>query len=389
MFAAAEAGDVGTVKELLEAGIDPNVRDRGNETPLIKAAQKGHEEVFFALVHAGADVHATRGYGECVLRWAVTGRSRSRLKMVRAVIADGGIQPDDRLPNAFPVACRYGSKAMVEALLGQGAEVNHEYLPLLAAIEGNRPEIVAVLLDAGARANLRVPKREYRDNTHRGKTVLELAIAEGYTEIAKLLRAAGAKAPPKKKRRAKPAPVADSWKRIGKWLQENAPAWKPLKKGATAKQLEAAQAALGLELPEDVRESYRVHNGSDEAGFFPSNEAAGYYLMTLSEAVQDWKRWKSLAEAGEFERVRPKADKGIRGDWWNAAWVPFASNGGGDHYCIDLAPAAGGKKGQVITMDHESGEHKLLGDSLRQWLGRFANDLEDGRYRYDEKEGLV
>ena len=40
-------------------------------------------------------------------------------------------------------------------------------------------------------------------------------------------------------------------------------------------------------------------------------------------------------------------------------------------------------------MNHESGEHQRLAPSLRDWLYRLANDLEDGKYAYVEDEGIV
>jgi cell wall assembly regulator SMI1 len=137
-----------------------------------------------------------------------------------------------------------------------------------------------------------------------------------------------------------------------------------------------------------VRESYLAHNGSDDAGFFPKGDV-GYVLLPLSELVSDWKMWKELLEGGEFEGEKARGSPGVRGDWWNVGWVPFASDCGGDYYCIDLAPARGGKKGQVIAMAHDSGARKLLAPSLREWLARFADQLEAGKYRYDEDEGLI
>jgi len=74
---------------------------------------------------------------------------------------------------------------------------------------------------------------------------------------------------------------------------------------------------------------------------------------------------------------------------WNRNWIPFASNGGGDFYCIDLAPTETGVKGQIITMKHETGQHKRLAASLRDWLDMLAHDLEAGKFEYREGKGLV
>jgi cell wall assembly regulator SMI1 len=185
----------------------------------------------------------------------------------------------------------------------------------------------------------------------------------------------------------RPGTIANSWKRIDAWLKANAPRWKVLKKGATEEQLAKVEAKLGFALPRELRESYLIHDGSDDAGFFPTREV-GYYLMPLAELEADWNMMKELLEAGDLEDGKAKGDPGVRGEWWNVGWIPFASDGGGDYWCIDLAPAKGGKKGQVIAHAHDAGKRKLLAPSLRQWLARFADNLEAGKWRHDEDEGL-
>jgi cell wall assembly regulator SMI1 len=248
---------------------------------------------------------------------------------------------------------------------------------------------VAALLKAGARIDARVPRDEWGENKHYKKSALELARAEGYSQIIELLQAAGATVPPKPKRRRKPDAVADSWRRIARWIKDQAPGWKPLKKGASEEQIKRVEKKLRFELPTDFRDSYRIHNGSGSEQIFPCPDDISYYWMSISEMGQDWQMMKELLEGGEFVGRQAQSERGIRADWWHVGWLPFASNGGGDYFCIDHAPAAGGKQGQIITMNHESGEHKLLAPSLREWLYRFANDLEDGIFTYEEGEGIV
>jgi cell wall assembly regulator SMI1 len=380
---AAKDGDLKTVQKLLQEGVNPNVKEK-IYTPLMLAARNGHEEVFFELIKAGADRHAEGKYGGSVLTQLPI---KGTLRMIEAVIADG-IRPSDDLPMALLDACKSGSIEIVKVLIKAGANVNHKHrmfgTPLLAAVEGNRPENVAELVKRGAGTEACLPRSDYGNKKHFKKTALEIAVIEGYTEIVKLLEAAGAKIPEKPPRPAKPGSVAESWKLIKKWLKENAPDWKALQKGAAPKKIEDAEQRLGRRLPEELRESYALHNGGGE--IFPNLMDISFYLLPLSEVVQDWESQKQLLEGGDFDHSPAQSAKGICKEWWNIGWIPFASNGGGDLFCIDLVPASGGAVGQVISHNHETGEHQLLAASLRSWLHELAYDLRDGKYSFDEDE---
>ncbi len=55
LHGAAESGFIVEVKLMLEAGMQVDVRDKGQETPLHKAANKGQLEIFTILLKAGAN----------------------------------------------------------------------------------------------------------------------------------------------------------------------------------------------------------------------------------------------------------------------------------------------------------------------------------------------
>jgi cell wall assembly regulator SMI1 len=55
--------------------------------------------------------------------------------------------------------------------------------------------------------------------------------------------------------------------------------------------------------------------------------------------------------------------------------VPFASNGGGDSMCLDMAPTARGTGGQVISMNHETGVRQRLAPSFAEFLNRLVECL--------------
>lgn len=56
LLAAARTGHAGTVKDMLAAGANVNVKDEHGNTPLLEAARNGHDDVVRALLAAGADM---------------------------------------------------------------------------------------------------------------------------------------------------------------------------------------------------------------------------------------------------------------------------------------------------------------------------------------------
>lgn len=191
-------------------------------------------------------------------------------------------------------------------------------------------------------------------------------------------------------------PMVDSvviaWQRIVAWLQEHAPAALAQSQGpALAQQLDAIAAQVGLPLPDDFYTFYQLINGAEASGIFPSTDdwdQMAYGPLSLAQVVQEWQMQKELLEMGDFARLNPQAAVGVANVWWHPAWLPFAGNGGGDYYCIDLAPTAEGVKGQVITHAHESGKHTVLAPSLAAYLSNLADALEAGTLVYDEDYGL-
>jgi cell wall assembly regulator SMI1 len=69
--------------------------------------------------------------------------------------------------------------------------------------------------------------------------------------------------------------------------------------------------------------------------------------------------------------------------------VPIADNGGGDYFCLDLAPARGGTAGQIIIFFHDMKGRPRIARSYEAWLEELAKGFESGRYILDEDNGIV
>lgn len=178
--------------------------------------------------------------------------------------------------------------------------------------------------------------------------------------------------------------IISSWQRIEKWYCGNVSAEDfSLASGADASTITDAERRLGMQLPADVRESYCLHNGSNQVAVFEY----GYHLLSLDEVVAQWTFKKRLfEEEGSEPLLRPDPIGRIKNMWWNPMWIPFTHNAGGDHQCIDMDPDLHGGRGQIIRFNHEVGPQYVLAGSLDQWLFEFAELLENGSYRFDANE---
>lgn len=374
-----------TMKALLGLGADVEQQDEYGATSLIIAASIGWLEGVKLLLQAGADVNARDKDGCTPLMEAVKDRTKERLEIVKLLIkagADVNAVMTNRAIDVLVSAARDSSPAVLEQLLKAGANVNSCPIMgtgLIVAVEENRPDNVEVLLAHGADASMRIAADSGYD--FRGLTALEFAKAKKLKKIVALLEGGGKIAAAKG---ATAPSVAESWKAIKSALKEqDRLSEMNLKRAATAASLGKFAAKWNVTLPDEFIESYRIHNGQESGGSdlipSPTRVEGGdtFQLLPLDEIDSEWVSWNDVTATGQFQDTPSSPDKGIRDDWWNAGWIPFASNGGGDSICLDLNPAKGGKAGQVITMNHESSERRLLSSSFTEWLADLAESLEE------------
>lgn len=178
------------------------------------------------------------------------------------------------------------------------------------------------------------------------------------------------------------------WTRIETWLAENAPEiMSSLNKGASEREIAEAEEVLGITFPEDVKDSYKRHNGQESGG--PALMPMGEFL-SLSRIQDEWKVWKGLLDDGDFDDFESEPEKGVKKNWWNAAWIPITYDGAGDHDCLDLDPDKGGHVGQMIEMWHDDGERPITAHSFTAWMEQFASGLEKGELvKSDEYDGIA
>jgi cell wall assembly regulator SMI1 len=168
-------------------------------------------------------------------------------------------------------------------------------------------------------------------------------------------------------RRGAPGPRPDARDEVFAGVEARASAaGVALAPGATKAALKAAEAALGVALPDDVRAWFLRHDGAKGT----LGAIRGEDLLGLRGVVSQWKIWKGILDQGTFAEVRSKPPRGVRADWWNARWIPLTYDGAGNHDCLDLDPAKGGNVGQVIRMWHDDDARPRVAPTFLDWLWR-------------------
>ncbi|MCP4328120.1 MAG: ankyrin repeat domain-containing protein [Alphaproteobacteria bacterium] len=190
---AAIAGDISEIQRLVSAGDGVDVRDGHGRTPLMIAGYQRDLGAAQALIAAGADINALDGDQYDVLTIAAVIDDIDMVNLAIASGADTGLVTSPYQGTALIAASHLGHVDVVQALIDGGAPLDHvNNLAWTALIEAivlgdggpNHIAIVRSLIEAGADIDLA---------DGRGTRPLSLARQRGYTTIAALLEAAGAR----------------------------------------------------------------------------------------------------------------------------------------------------------------------------------------------------
>ncbi len=216
---AVKQVDLEDVKKHLECGLNPDVPDCHLKTPLIRAAQKGYQDIAEFLLAKGADVNATCESGisalhyaawearedvvelllnndasmdvrndsnETPLNYALQSKNEKVVKLLLDKGADPNVNYEDG-STLLEMATLFGQEKIVRLLLNGGADVNQPCsngdTALFKAVGYNQEDIVAMLLLKGADPNKR---------NENGHFALHEAAHHSSEKIARMLLANGA-----------------------------------------------------------------------------------------------------------------------------------------------------------------------------------------------------
>jgi len=176
---------------------------------------------------------------------------------------------------------------------------------------------------------------------------------------------------------------------------------------ASPDQIAAAERRIGYAFPEDLRRLYLTADGQRSAldvvpgrGFNAAASLFGRYeFVPLEEAVRDYEAWKGIHDdagpdfAATYDWTTARAGHPVHPDYWRPGWFPFANDGGGNAYAVDLSPAPGGTYGQVILIGRDEDERRVLAPSLGEFLRQAArrrppvSDRDGVRVSFDMEAG--
>jgi uncharacterized protein len=193
LHAAAAKGDAAGIDKLASDKAALNARDAQQRTPLHVATFARQREAIRALAGAGADLNALEGDKYDAVTIASVANDEDTLRLLLQLGASAKQTTSRYEGTALIAAAHLGHHGVVRQLIAAGAPLDHvNNLHWTAVIEsivlgegGQRHQAtLKALIDA--KANLQLTDRQ-------GNTPLALAKQRGFTEMAKMLEAAGAK----------------------------------------------------------------------------------------------------------------------------------------------------------------------------------------------------
>lgn len=379
LLAAIEASDAREVARQLAAGADPRVHDDENIPALLLAidSEPPDTTILTRLLDAGADVDAVDPIlQETALACAA---KRGLLETVDLLIARGAAvdrrnQGDDDntilLAVLDPNYTDDPNPAVIAALLRAGADADaancNGWTPLMFAAHHRSPAALDVLLTAGAD-----PKLARGPGIH----AIDVAEAQSHDHHVWRLIIAGSPTPAE----TAAARVDAVWARIDAVFTAHAPelhTFVATARGAAPNHIARLERALGTRLPADFHAYLRRFGASSR---LPLRE---YTALPAAQILERWRDLEDLRKQGIFKKAEPhelsKDREEIRWTWWHHGWLPFAEDGGGNLYCIDLDPGPRGRRGQVIGWELHGGPIGPRARSFDIFLDDYAEQLESG-----------
>lgn len=188
--------------------------------------------------------------------------------------------------------------------------------------------------------------------------------------------------------RKRVAPVAASWDRLDRWFDRHLPeVAAELRPGASAAAIEAFERATRRTLPDDVRASFRIHDGQRN----PCRTTGCIYglaLMSLDQILEDWELSRRPPDDGAaWEGARSYPAGAVQACRSHPGWIPLTHDWSGNHLGVDLAPGLKGTWGQVIVFGTSEYRLFVAAESWAAFLTDYYSALRTGDFRVERPPG--
>lgn len=209
--------------------------------------------------------------------------------------------------------------------------------------------------------------------------------------------------------------ITEVWDRLETWLENEFPELgDDVQDGATTNDLNAIEKDLGISLPLDVRDSYKLHDGQVSLGKM-RGLVYGYPLLDLESIAAETNIWRRVCgrlekkdelyltgnkSSASFQHQKATHEAflakqssvpegAIQELYCHPDWIPIVKDGVGNNIAIDLSPSTKGRWGQVILFGRDYDTKYVVASCFTEFLYNLLQDLEDGKFDIDDDENIV
>lgn len=164
--------------------------------------------------------------------------------------------------------------------------------------------------------------------------------------------------------------VRSRWDTIRCWLEQEHPdVLDQFNSPASGEAIAAAEAKLGVTLPDDYKAFLRLADGQNEFAAFVGQGA----LLPIAEVAET----QLMGE--EVDVPIECVGEGVRAVDCARGWIPISrSSRGRDFLCIDLDPAPNGTWGQIIEYVVDAGARPLVANTFADLLSLYFVQAQTG-----------
>nr|XP_020449023.1 ankyrin repeat, SAM and basic leucine zipper domain-containing protein 1 [Monopterus albus] len=184
---AISQGDIGTVEQLLDSGMDVETRLGFEWTPLMCAVNVANYDLAKLLLDRGASANFSKDHWTVLMASCTASASEDKITRCVELLLSRNADPnmvDRSQMTCLGLAARDGYSKVIDLLVSHGAEINVQdsngYTALAIAVQYGRMEAVLKLLQLGADKYIR---------TNAGKSPADLAVTFKHREISSDLAA--------------------------------------------------------------------------------------------------------------------------------------------------------------------------------------------------------